>query len=203
MHNAQQTGWKQYAAAVLALALLLGCALFQAPTKAAPAPQDILRLHIIASSDGEEDQRVKLAVRDAIVARFGPLFSGAADRQAACALAEKELSAIEETARQELARQGRPQQVRASLSVEHFPSRLYDGVIYPEGEYQALRVVLGEGAGKNWWCVMFPPLCFADIREDPSCAGEDAAQQAQDRPAGNLQFRSYLQEKWSDLWGWL
>ena len=120
----------------------------------------VLRLHILANSDDEEDQRLKLCVRDALLEQSGELFGGAGTLEAAELMAEAELSEIERIARETLESQGSSQTVTAKLVDMHFDERVYDGLTMPAGEYKALRVELGEADGHNWWCVMYPPLCL-------------------------------------------
>ena len=131
------------------------------PTRADAEIYDkVLRLHVLANSDGEADQEVKLKVRDGILAL-------ASERLADCesvkeaeerlAAARDELAAVAE----EILRQnGFSYGATVTLTREEYPRRDYDGLCFPSGEYLSLRVILGEGGGKNWWCVLFPPLCL-------------------------------------------
>lgn len=122
--------------------------------------QEVLRLHILANSDSPEDQALKLRVRDAVLLETGDLFSAAGTLEDARLLAEENLPAIEETARRVLAENGCRLPVRAELTRMYFNTRQYDRSTLPAGEYDALRLTIGEAQGKNWWCVMFPPLCI-------------------------------------------
>lgn len=131
---------------------------------------EVLRLHVIANSDSDGDQAQKLRVRDAVLAEAEGLLEGCSTRQEA----EKTLSAstarLQATARQVLQAEGSDYPVRVSLEETWFPTKDYEGFSLPCGTYQALRVVIGEGEGHNWWCVVFPPLCLG--------AAEDTAQEA-------------------------
>lgn len=120
----------------------------------------VLRLHILANSDDEEDQRLKLCVRDALLEQSGELFACVDSLEEAEAAAEAELHEIERIARETLESQGSSQTVTAKLVDMHFDERFYDGLTMPAGDYKALRVELGEAEGHNWWCVMYPPLCL-------------------------------------------
>lgn len=120
----------------------------------------VLRLHILANSDNEEDQRLKLCVRDALLEQSGELFACVDSLEEAEAAAEAELHEIERIARETLESQGSSQTVTAKLVDMHFDERFYDGLTMPAGDYKALRVELGEAEGHNWWCVMYPPLCL-------------------------------------------
>ena len=122
---------------------------------------EMIRLHVIARSDSEADQRVKLAVRDALIEAFG------ADLQAdsygaAIAAIEERLADIQRMAQSAARAQGEHGEVRADFGLHHFPTRAYGDSLVPAGEYQALRITIGEGAGRNWWCVVYPALCLAD-----------------------------------------
>ncbi len=124
--------------------------------------RDVIRLHILAASDDPDDQADKLAVRDAILSDYGDLFRSFADRAGAEAALTDDLRAgITATAEQTLAERGRPAPVAVTLSEEDYPTRDYGSFSLPAGRYLSLRVVIGVGAGQNWWCVLFPPLCAA------------------------------------------
>ncbi len=119
----------------------------------------LLRLHVIANSDEAEDQRVKLLVRDALLATFAPTKSL---EQAETVLLERG-GEVQKTVERVLQENGCGYGCQLLWGVVPFPQRVYGETVYPAGEYEALRVVLGKGEGKNWWCILFPPLCLADI----------------------------------------
>lgn len=125
----------------------------------------VIRLHVLANSDAREDQRLKLAVRDAILGEVEALCAGSMDRAQALERLSDHLPALAQAARAELERQGSAQTVRVGLERCHFPTKRYEGFALPAGDYTALRVVLGEGQGQNWWCVAFPPLCLGAASE--------------------------------------
>ena len=155
--------------ALPALALLLSALLLAAlPVSGEEAVySDVLRLHILAASDDEGDQADKLAVRDAILAEYADFFSSFSDkRETSAALTPEMLNGIEETAKETLAARGKNPDVYVTFSRESYPTRIYGDLTLPAGEYDSLRVVIGAGEGKNWWCVLFPPLCTA-----ASCEG--------------------------------
>ncbi len=120
----------------------------------------VLRLHILANSDSEEDQALKLAVRDRILELDYSLFDSAHSVPEAKAAAEAQLEQIEAEAKEEIRRQGYDYPVRAEVGKMYFPTREYEGFTLPAGEYEALRLTIGSGEGKNWWCVLYPPLCL-------------------------------------------
>lgn len=150
------------AAAVLAAAMLF--AFFPGEEDAA-LYDSVLRLHVLADSDSESDQAAKLAVRDALLEVTRPILEGCASRDEAEARLAGKLSLLEQTAREVLAEQGKDYGATALLGVERYPTRTYASAALPAGEYLSLRVVLGEGDGKNWWCVLFPPLCLSAATE--------------------------------------
>lgn len=128
---------------------------------------DIIRLHVIANSDSEADQALKLAVRDEILRRFGTALTGYSDYTDARASVESRLSEIEAAAAEVVAAEGYDYSVSVALGEEYYPERSYDGFALPAGTYTSLRVLLGEGGGKNWWCVLFPPLCVSAALSEP------------------------------------
>lgn len=147
----------------LALAVTLLGGLWRAyPPDAAMAKANILRLHVIANSDDPLDQEAKLKVRDAILAyEARRLDTASADsvRQGILGDGAGLLAVVE----QSLQSSGMGYGAKLALGRYAFPDRTYGGETYPAGEYQALRVVLGAGAGQNWWCVLFPPLCILEL----------------------------------------
>ncbi len=125
----------------------------------------VLRLHILAASDSDEDQAVKLKVRDAILAQTDGLLDSVNTTAAAQEKLNRVLPRIEAIAREELRRNGSNDDVKAELCKMHFDTRVYESVTMPAGVYTALRVTIGEGAGHNWWCVVFPPMCLSSVCE--------------------------------------
>lgn len=122
----------------------------------------IIRLHVIANSDSEEDQAVKLKVKETVLTYLrGEMKDAATIGQARQAIREN-LSEIETIAEEKLAMEGYDYGVTASLEPCYFPVKEYGDMTFPAGEYEALRVRLGKSEGKNWWCVMYPTLCFVD-----------------------------------------
>lgn len=130
----------------------------------------VVRLHVVANSDSEEDQALKLRVRDAILARTTALLEASDDRSEAEGLIRGQLLELEDIAVREITAAGYDYSVEARLAELDFPSREYESFTLPAGNYLALQVVIGEGEGKNWWCVVFPPLCTAAAAEVPASA---------------------------------
>lgn len=151
---------------------LLVCTLFSlcfASAGAEKAPEDnsvydsVFRLHIIANSDSAEDQRVKLLVRDALLEYEARHMRGASDREQAKSALMMDGEALLETVEKTLRENGFSYGAQLYVGTFAFPERSYAEKTYPAGNYEALRVVLGDGQGKNWWCVMFPPLCILEL----------------------------------------
>lgn len=134
----------------------------------------LIRFHVIANSDLDEDQAVKLKVRDAILEDVGPKLSKSSSRDESLKILEENLNNIESIANRVLSKEGEDYRANAILGNFNFPIKKYGTITLPAGEYKALRVVLGEGEGKNWWCVMFPPLCFIDITRGLTSAKTDS-----------------------------
>lgn len=125
--------------------------------------QNLIRFHVIANSDSETDQQLKLKVRDKILEVIKPLLdkSTSVTESKQILLDNKDL--IKQISEQIIAQEGKNYNVNVNLQKSNFPTKKYGDIILPAGEYESLKVVIGEGEGKNWWCVMFPPLCFVDI----------------------------------------
>lgn len=121
----------------------------------------VLRLHVLANSDAEEDQALKLKVRDTIVETAANLFDTAADEAQALEQARECLPELEAAAQQRVYDEGYDYAVTVSIVHMYFTTRVYETVTLPAGMYDALRVTIGEGAGHNWWCVVFPPMCVS------------------------------------------
>jgi len=149
-------------AALLALCLAL-CAGAWAQGRQNRISGSLVRLHVLAVSDAPEEQALKLRVRDAVLDYLRPALAQAQSRRQAMELLEADLEGIAHAA--SAAAEGR--QVRVSLERERYPSRVYEGYTLPAGTYDSLRVVLGEGEGRNWWCVVFPPLCLTAAQDEP------------------------------------
>lgn len=156
--------------------------------------QELIRLHVVANSDSMQDQNIKLRVRDAIVASLSEGMADIADVQAAKEYLWENLPKIEAIANRTLEAADVDSRVAVTLCKEAFDIRKYDTFTLPAGIYESLRVVIGEGQGKNWWCVAFPSLCMGATSEE----FEEAAQTAgmdntlTETLTGGLQLRFYL-----------
>lgn len=122
----------------------------------------VVRFHVLANSDSEADQHLKLAVRDRVLQEYGDLLTECENKEETLAALEQAQQMICETAAEEVTARGYDYPVRVSLVQEEFPFKKYDDLIFPAGIYDALRIEIGEGKGQNWWCVLYPQMCFVD-----------------------------------------
>ncbi len=153
------------------------------------AGSEPFRLHIIANSNTSQDQQVKLEVRDAVLKATKDGIEKCNTADETKEYIQKNLGIILETANETLKESGFGYTAKAKVGNYHFPEKSYQGVVYPEGDYEALRIILGEGEGDNWWCVMFPPLCLYEIDE-----GED-------NDAQDIEYTSFFAELIEMLFG--
>lgn len=121
----------------------------------------VVRLHVLANSDSEEDQALKLEVRDAILEVTTPLLKNCSDRDEAETVLRDHLEEIVAVAQKTVRDAGHGETVTAVFDEESYPERTYDSFCFPSGTYLSLRVMIGEGEGHNWWCCLFPPVCRA------------------------------------------
>ena len=122
--------------------------------------EELIRLHVVAASDSDEDQALKLRVRDAVVESLEDAMADLTDAEQAKAYLQENLPKIENLANQVLQEAGCSDTVQVSLAAEEFATRVYDTFTLPAGLYDSLRIIIGEGEGHNWWCVVFPSLCI-------------------------------------------
>ena len=122
----------------------------------------VVRFHVLANSDTEADQGLKLAVRDRVLQEYGDLLQACENKAETLAVLEDARQKICETAAAEVQAQGYAYPVRVSLVREEFPFKKYDDLIFPAGVYDALRIEIGAAEGQNWWCVLYPQMCFVD-----------------------------------------
>jgi stage II sporulation protein R len=123
----------------------------------------LIRLHVIANSDSVEDQDLKRKVRDEVIKQMSPKFENLKDVNQVKKVIADNVGLIENIAAKVVAENQKGYGVKALLGNFDFPTKVYGNLTLPAGNYQALKIVLGNGEGQNWWCVMFPPLCFIDI----------------------------------------
>ncbi|MCL6563016.1 MAG: stage II sporulation protein R [Firmicutes bacterium] len=147
------------------------------PPPPAPSlsPGQVIRFRVIANSDSAYDQAVKLKVRDAELRFLEPRLVGLPSRQATWAELEREQKQLGTIADKVLEQNGAPYSAAVHLTTTSFPTKSYGTLILPAGRYQALLIVLGRGAGHNWWCVLYPSLCFVDLNNGLAVPASQAA----------------------------
>lgn len=123
----------------------------------------VFRLHVIANSDSEEDQALKLKVRDELLSYMNTLAKDCSSKEEVVALAKEHQAEFKAIAQKVISDNGFSYPVTIQIGDSNFPTKTYGDISLPAGTYDALRVQIGESKGKNWWCVMFPPLCFVDV----------------------------------------
>ncbi len=125
--------------------------------------ENIFRLHILANSDSEEDQTLKLKVRDTILEYMKTLTNDMSDKQAVIELSKKHLQDFKEIAEDVIRENGYDYSVNLEIGNFYFPTKYYGNISLPAGNYDALKIEIGEADGQNWWCSLFPPLCFVSV----------------------------------------
>ena len=133
----------------------------------------VVRLHVLANSDSEEDQALKLKVRDAVLEVTTPLLADCTSQEEARTLLESHTTDIQAAAEAVIAAEGRTDSISLLLDMEEYPERDYNSFCFPAGTYLSLRVCIGNAEGQNWWCCLFPPLCLGAASAS-STAAEDA-----------------------------
>ena len=124
---------------------------------------EVVRFHVLANGDADFDQELKLKVRDAVLENFREELSTSKSREETKQMLEGRLDEIVLCAKEVVQAEKYDYEVSARLAKAYFPSKTYGDVTFPAGEYEALRIEIGEAVGQNWWCVMYPPLCFVDV----------------------------------------
>lgn len=132
---------------------------------------ELIRLHVIANSDSGSDQSAKLNVRDSTLKILTPLLDGISSVEEAESVINEAMPQLCLSAKQSLLHDGKFYSVKAQLCVEQYPTRKYDGFALPAGDYVSLQIILGEGIGRNWWCVVFPPLCMTSVEDENAFSG--------------------------------
>ncbi len=127
--------------------------------------ENVLRLHILANSDSDEDQQLKLKVRDRLLEVGGEIFENTGSKEEMISLAENNVERLTAAAKEVINENGYDYDVRIEIGETKFDERVYNEVTMPAGIYTAVNVYIGEAAGHNWWCVMFPPMCLPAAEE--------------------------------------
>ena len=162
VHTSRLRRWELAILLGLAVALLLGLFLEREQSELADC---VLRLHVLANSDSQRDQALKLKVRDGVLAEADSILPRQADRDEVERILGANLERLAAAGAAVVAAEGYDYPVSASLQETWFPTKEYGEFALPAGRYRALRIVIGEGDGQNWWCVVFPPLCLGSVSE--------------------------------------
>ena len=152
----------------------------------------VIRFHVLANSDAQADQDLKLKVRDAVGSFMQPRLSGISDINASRRAVKENLPGIEKTAQKVIAQEGYTYDVQAELTVTDFPEKTYGDYTFPAGKYEALEVVIGDGGGHNWWCVMYPNLCFFNSVYE---VVDDEAKESLQRVLTPEEYKSLMENK--------
>ena len=153
---------------------------------------NVLRLHILANSNSEADQAVKLEVRDAVQEASATIFENAKSKDDALNLAKENVNLFKSAAEQKLKELGVSQSVTVKVEKTYFNTREYENFTLPAGQYDAVRILLGNAEGKNWWCVMFPSMCLpaaADEHSLTEAVDENAAEIAENATKYEIRFK--------------
>lgn len=165
--------------------------------------EELIRLHVVANSDTSEDQELKLLVRDAVITSLRQALADVQDTQQAKEYLKENLPKLQELANKTLDAAGSTQRAVVTLCREGFPTRKYDTFSLPAGVYEALRITIGEGEGKNWWCVVFPSLCLPRTSQGftDTAAGAGFPEALSGALSGEepYQIRFYLLDKLGEL----
>ena len=179
------------------------CSFFPFAAACGQLPRDVVRLHVVATSHGAEDQAVKLLVRDAVLEEAARWYQGAGSMEEASSQLCTHLQSIAGAARQVLGEQGVGYSATAQMTEMYFPTRDYGDFRLPAGRYRTLRVTLGEGAGKNWWCVVFPSLCLPAATQEEALLTLPEGERQVVEGGQEVQVKLKAVELWESLREWL
>lgn len=179
------------------------CSFFPFAAACGQLPRDVVRLHVVANSNGAEDQAVKLLVRDAVLEEAARWYQGAGSMEEASSQLCTHLQSIAGAARQVLGEQGMGYSATAQMTEMYFPTRDYGDFRLPAGRYRTLRVTLGEGAGKNWWCVVFPSLCLPAATQEEALLTLPEGERQVVEGGRDVQVKLKAVELWESLREWL
>lgn len=179
------------------------CSFFPFAAACGQLPRDVVRLHVVANSNGAEDQAVKLLVRDAVLEEAARWYQGAGAMEEASSQLCTHLQSIAGAARQVLGEQGVGYSATAQMTEMYFPTRDYGDFRLPAGRYRTLRVTLGEGAGKNWWCVVFPSLCLPAATQEEALLTLPEGERQVVEGGQEVQVKLKAVELWESLREWL
>lgn len=201
----QKNALRWWEGLLMALMALLLLSLSLGARDQAALSEQVVRLHVLANSDSQADQALKLQVRDAVLAQAQPMLEGTASRTEAEAALSAGLDQLAAVGQETVEAAGYDYPVQVSLTRCWFPTRSYQDFSLPAGYYQALRVEIGAAAGQNWWCVVYPPLCSMGVTETATTTlgltGEEVSLITQED--GEYVLRFQCADWWGRLTGWL
>lgn len=184
------------------------CAISYAKSVSEDLENSVFRLHVIANSDSKEDQNLKYIVRDKLLQYMNSYLSNTSTKEDAIKIANEHLEEFKQVAINTIKEQGYSYNVNIKIGNFEFPTKTYGDISLPAGFYDALRVEIGESKGQNWWCVMFPPLCFVDVtsgvvpeeskKELQNNLSEEEFALISDNQSSNIQFKFKLLEFFTD-----
>ena len=184
------------------------CAISYAKSVSEDLENSVFRLHVIANSDSKEDQNLKYIVRDKLLQYMNSYLSNTSTKEDAIKIANEHLDEFKQVAINTIKEQGYSYNVNVKVGNFEFPTKTYEDISLPAGFYDALRVEIGEAKGQNWWCVMFPPLCFVDVtsgvvpeeskKELQNNLSEEEFALISDNQSSNIQFKFKLLEFFTD-----
>ena len=184
------------------------CAISYAKSVSEDLENSVFRLHVIANSDSKEDQNLKYIVRDKLLQYMNSYLSNTSTKEDAIKIANEHLDEFKQVAVNTIKEQGYSYNVNVKVGNFEFPTKTYGDISLPAGFYDALRVEIGEAKGQNWWCVMFPPLCFVDVtsgvvpeeskKELQNNLSEEEFALISDNQSSNIQFKFKLLEFFTD-----
>lgn len=154
----------------------------------------LIRFHVIANSDTDEDQNLKLKVRDKVVEELSEKLINVNSLEEAENVLQENIDYINEIAKEVIKENNYTYEVNTMLSYENFPDKVYGDYVFPQGNYEAFRVIIGEGKGQNWWCVMFPSLCFVDESKN-SVDSSDLKEEIENIEPKNTETTNEVKEK--------
>lgn len=160
--------------------------------------EEAIRLRILANSDSLQDQLLKRNIRDAVNMEIAEWITGVDDIEEAKLTIANKIESIEDIVLNELKKLGQDQSFEVTFSSVQFPTKLYGNLVYPAGMYDAVLITLGEGKGENWWCVLFPPLCFLDFNHSEVDEGTDVASNDNE-----VEVRFFFIEVFNKLTKWI
>lgn len=192
MYKSRMKIWEISLLLALCFSLCLGT---WAQAKQSSLSSSLVRLHVIAVSDDEYEQSLKLRVRDGVLSYISPKLRDVKSAQQAQEIIKNELDGIKVAA--ESSAEGRS--VEVTLSQEYYPTRNYEKFSLPAGKYQSLRVILGEGEGHNWWCVVFPPLCISAAEQEQAVESMSEDMRGIVTEEDGYEYKFRILELWGEL----